>query len=345
MKSIQHTFMYPVSIFFILSGFILLPPLRAEIKPDIVVALDGSGDFSSIQDAIDMVADNNAERIRILIKPGIYEEKLYIEKNCITLEGQDSSNTIIRYAVLRRVWREAHSDDWGAATVNLKASDFIMRNLSVINNYGHIYGDHDHQFAVRLMAGTRIIFENCRFISGGGDTVSLWDKEKGQYYHKNCHFEGYVDLLCPRGWCYVEGSTFYQHKKTATLWLDGSEDHSKRFVIKDSRFDGIDGFKLGRRHYDAQYILIDCNFSAAMADEPIYRVTYPDEPERDRPNRWGDRYYFFNCNREGGNYSWHADNIECLLKSKQSHKVTPIWTFNGSWDPEKTLELMPDIIK
>ena len=312
---------------------LLSTPLPAQPAPDLIVAADGSGDVLTIQAALDLIPEDNAERIRIFIKPGTYVEKLFIQRNCVSLEGSDPMTTIIHFPILRRTWRQTHTDDWGAASVNIQASDLVLRNLTVLNDYGDLDGDRDHQFAVRLMSGTRIIFDNCRFISGGGDTVSLWDSDSGQYYHRDCYFDGYVDLLCPRGWCYVTHSNFMQRKRTATLWHDGSRGKTQKLVVRNSHFDGVPGFKLGRRHRDGQFILLDCSFAAEMADEAIYRVTYPDDPARDAANLWGDRNFYQNCSRMGGDYSWHGNEPESWQKGVGAEEITATWTFEGRWDP------------
>ena len=303
---------------------------------DMVVNPDGSGDYQTIQDAINNVPVDNRERHTILIKNGTYNEKVFIEKDCITLLGEDKNKTKISYAILRDNWRKNHPNDWGASVINLRASDFVMKNLTVHNTYGDQHDDHSHQFAVRLLKGTRIVLDNCKMVAGGGDTVSLWDKEKGMYYHNNCYFEGYVDFVCPRGWCYIANSEFYECKKTAAIWLDGSNNEDKKFVIRNSFFDGIEGFKLGRRHYDAQFYLLNCMFSKNMADKPIYRKTYPENPARDAPNLWGDRYYFYNCHREDGDYPWHQTNLSSTKENLKPNDITAAWTFGNRWDPEST---------
>ncbi|MFC1481731.1 pectinesterase family protein [Candidatus Neomarinimicrobiota bacterium] len=324
-------FVYPVVFFSILAVRLY------GIEPDLIVSANEAADYPTIQVALNSIPLKNTERILILIRAGVYREKVFIDRNNVTLIGEGPEQTHIEYPILRRQWREDNPDDWGAAVVNIKASDVVIQNLTVENIYGKIYDDHDHQFAVRLMEGTRIIFDNCHFLSGGGDTVSLWDKESGMYYHRNCYFQGYVDFVCPRGWCYITDSRFYQSGKTATLWHEGSKYEDQKLVITNSSFDGVQGFKLGRRHYNAQFNFVDCKFSTNMADAPIYRVTYPDNPEKDRPNNWGDRYYFYNAKREDGDYDWHADNIP----APTDDQYTAAWAFVGKWDPELTEDLEP----
>ena len=100
---------------------------------DWVVAQDGSGDFTTVQAAIEAAPDDLSAPLVIFIKNGVYEEKLFIAKNFITLIGEDRDSTIITTAVLRRLWREEHPDDWGAATVNIAhaAADLTLANMTI----------------------------------------------------------------------------------------------------------------------------------------------------------------------------------------------------------------------
>jgi pectinesterase len=164
--------------------------------------------------------------------------------------------------------------------------------------------------------------------------VSLWNYKSGRYYHSNCYFEGSVDFVCPRGWCYIRDSRFYELKKTAAIWHAGSGDRNQKLVIRNSYFDGVEGFYLGRHHYDAQFFLMDCGFSENMADIQIFRVLYEKEPQKNRPNIFGNRYYYYNCHRKGGDFEWFGNNLEEAEGSPLPEDITAEWTFNGQWDPE-----------
>lgn len=280
----------------------------------------------SIQEAIESLPMFNYNRKIILIKAGVYNEKVLIDRDYVTLRGEDKTNTRIEFSLLRSDW-QANKDPLGPGVVNITADDIIIENLTIENTQSEI---GPHAFAV-YGTGTRTILLNCNLWSKGADTVSLWNHKTGMYYHSNCSFKGAVDMVCPRGWCYIKDSEFYEVKGTAALWHAGSDDINQKFVIKDSFFDGVDGFELGRHHYEAQFFLIDCTFSEKMKDKAIYRVTYPNEPNRDRPFNWGPRYYFFNCSRISGNYEWFSDYLPNGVELKE---ITPFWTFEGLWDPE-----------
>ena len=307
-------------------------------KADLVVSQDGKGDYTTIQAALDAAPSQASERFIIFIKKGVYHEKLYIEKSNIILIGEDRHSTQIVYAELRSNWKTTHNDDYGSATVNIKddVADLVFISLTIHNNYGGLYGNHDHQFAIRAGHGvTRIIIDNCNIIADGGDTLSLWNTEDGMYYHRNCYFEGYVDYVCPRGYCFIEHSKFFGRNLTASIWHDGSRGEDQKFVIKNSRFDGVKNFPLGRFHRDAQFFLINCTFSNNMADRDIYFA--PSKPLRIL--KWGEnRHYFYNCHGDSVDYTWHKDNLSEAKERVSPEQITSEWIFKSLWNPKAVLD-------
>lgn len=311
----------------------------------ITVAKNGGGDFITIQAALNSLPTTNRDTFIIFIKNGVYNEKLFIERNCIALVGESKDSTIIIFAELRKNWRENHENDYGAGVVNIKnkITDIVFNNLTIHNNYGALFGDNDHQFAVRAGEGvSRIIIDNCNIVSDGGDAVALWNTDDGMYYHRDSHFEGFVDYVCPRGYCFIENSTFYGRNLTASIWHDGSKNEDHKFVIRNSRFDGVEGFPLGRFHRDAQFILVDCTFSKTMADKKIFFA--PSNPPRIL--QWGeDRIYFYNCHLEGDDFEWHKNNLDKMKNAPNPNDITPSWTFDNKWDPISQLEQLNREIK
>lgn len=318
-------------------------------KP-IIVSKDGKGDFASIQAALNSLKDTSSSTRIIFIKKGEYNEKLFITTNNVSIIGEDVNKTIITYAEARDIFRCTAKDDWGVATINVKASDISFENLSVINSYGFnatgevsiscpIESDsaikkvrvNGHQMAFRSFDGaTRMIFKNCVFRALGGDTVSPWSKDDGMFYFKNCVMEGGVDFYCPRGWALAEDCKFICHKSDAAIWHDGSAHQSSKTVLINCSFSGDDGFKLGRYHRDAQFYLLNCKFAKNMADIDIY------QKEANPPNviKWGKRVYYYNCSRDGGNFSWFANNLPDTLGYNE---INPAWVFDYKWNPHKNV--------
>lgn len=316
--------------------------LFATAQKPIIVSPDGKGDYKTIQAAISSLPHNAAQPRIIRIKKGTYNEKIYIEKHNIILEGEGIDATIITAAIARDAWRCLHNDDWGVATFNIDGNDITLKNLTVTNSYGFDWkqdttiacpldtvnrqrtiGKNGHQMAVRTMNATRFKAINCRFKAWAGDTMSPWNVENGLYYFSNCIMEGGVDFYCPRGWAWAENCTFIAHTGDAAIWHDGSRIEDSKTVLKHCTFQGYNNFKLGRYHRDAQFYLIDCTFALNMADKPIYRVPTTNNIQ------WGERIWYYNCHRQGGNdYAWYANNLPAGLEPAQ---INTSWVFGDRW--------------
>jgi len=324
---------------------LLCPIASAQpIPPDITVAADGSGQFTSVHAAVQSIPKDNRERTVILIKDGVYNEKVRVDAACVTLRGQSRDRTRIEFSQAREDF-DRKRDEIGEAVVNIRGDDCVIENLTIKNTHGVV---GPHAFAI-LGRGDRTVIVDCDVLSEGADTVALWKGDTGRYYHARCHFRGAVDFVCPRGWCYVADSSFFETKATAALWHDGSKNKDQKFVLRNCKFDGVDGWNLARHHHDAAFYLLDCTFAKSMIDRPPYRVVYPisGEPttqghvdrnkELDKTNRWGERAYFFNCHRDGGDdFKWHADNLATAEGSPKPQAINAKWTFAGTWDPQNT---------
>ena len=311
----------------------------------ITVAADGCGNYKTIQGALNSLSDSSEVPRVIRIKKGTYAEKLYIEKQNVIFEGEDREKTIIIASIARDEWRCGHTDDWGVATMNIGANDITLKNLTVTNNYGFDFTERTiwcasdtsinkqkklrkdgHQMALRTMnMATRLKAVNCRFRSYGGDTVSPWEVYNGMWYFKDCIMEGGVDFYCPRGWAWAENCEFIAHSGPAAIWHDGSGNQDSKTVLLNCKFSGFDGFMLGRYHREAQFYLVNCLFAKNMKDTPIYRV-----PTSNTIN-WGERIYYYNCHRIGGNdFSWYSNNLPADVKAAD---ITVNWVFKNRWNP------------
>ncbi len=315
-----------------------------SLRPDIVVAADGSGDFRTIQSAVDSIPKTNTERIVVFIKDGTYHEKIRVDASFVTLRGQSRHGTRIEFPQLNDEFTNA-PDAIGRGVINLnQANDFVLENLTAENTAGVI---GPHAFTI-LGNGDRAVVVNCDVLSHGADTVAFWRGDRGRCYQANCRLEGSVDFVCPRGWCYMTHCTFYEFKDTAAVWHDGSRDKDMKFVLRGCRFDGTNGWNLARHHHDAQFYFLDCRFSKTMIDKPPFRVIYPLDggtpsasdikrnKDLDKSNLWGERAYFYNCHRDGGDYAWLANNLSTAVGALTPSQINAAWTFAGTWDPERT---------
>jgi pectinesterase len=309
----------------------------------VVVDQEGNGNFRTIQEAINSLPDDASWERVILIHPGTYREKLLLNKSHVVLQGMDSARTIITQSEARDIFRCAHKDDWGVATLNVSGSDITLDHLTIINNFGFEHQSDTtvacadstrrvsrtgHQMALRTFATTRLKALHCAFSAYGGDTVSPWNVQDGLFYFGECTMEGGVDFYCPRGWAYAEGCTFRAYNGPACIWHDGSAHADEKSVLRDCRFEGYDGFRLGRFHRDAQFFLVNCTFDAHMADAAIYLVPTTNVIQ------WGLRTYYCNCHRASGDYAWFADNLEQAPGAPRPDDIRSGWVFGANWDPE-----------
>jgi len=309
------------------------------------VAAVGSGDFRAIQAALDSIPAGNRERRIVLVKDGVYHEKIRIDAAAVTLLGQSRGGTRIEFAQGAAEFRR-QPDAIGIGVVNLNGDDCVLENLTVQNTHGVV---GVHAFAV-YGRGDRTVITDCDVLSQGNDTLSLWRPEGGRYYHARLRITGSVDFVCPRGWCYMTDCQFYEENPhaEAMIWHDGSRNRDMKFVVRDCRFDGVAGWQLARHHHDAQFYLLDCTFSNRMLDVAPRRVIYPlggrpatdtdrkRNQELDATNVWGERAYFSGCQRDGGDFAWFRDNLASAAGAPTPAQITAAWTFGGAWDPENT---------
>lgn len=167
----------------------------AHQKKYLVVALDGSGDYTSLQKAIDAAPSNSASSFIIYIREGRYQEKVMIPKDKpnLCLIGQRAANTII-------TWDDysGKPDSLGgafhtsnSATVTVMASGFVAMEVTFENSTGY-HGDGPQALAINVNAD-RCAFDHCRFI-GGQDTLLTWGKATRQYF-KDCYIDGNTDFI------------------------------------------------------------------------------------------------------------------------------------------------------
>jgi pectinesterase len=316
---------------------------QGDVQPDVTVAADGSGDFTTVEAAVDSIPRDNRERIIVLVEDGVYQEKVRIDANCVTLRGESRAGTRIEFPQLNDDF-VAHPDPIGRAVINLGGDDFVLENITVANTAGVV---GQHAFAI-YGKGDRTVIVDSDVLSDGADTVSLWNGDRGRYYHARCHLRGAVDFVCPRGWCYISDCTIYETKASAAMWHDGSKNQEQKFVLRRCRFDGVPGWSLARHHHDGSFYFLDCYFSESMIDRAPYRVVYPLDGGESTPadtarnreleasNVWGERNYFFNCHRAGGDYAWMADNLATAPGAPKPAEITPAWTFDNTWNPLST---------
>ncbi|THU34132.1 pectin esterase [Niastella caeni] len=165
----------------------------------LTVAQDGSGNYKTIQEAVNAMRDFSQERVTIFIKKGVYKEKLVIPswKTNISLVGESRDSTIITNDDYSgKPYPDGKKDATGSEkfrtftsyTVLVQGNDFSAENLTIQNTAGRV-GQ-----AVALHAeGDRCVVLNCRLL-GNQDTLYVGIDSSRQYY-RDCHIEGTTDFI------------------------------------------------------------------------------------------------------------------------------------------------------
>lgn len=197
-----------------ISAVSLLGQAKRPERPagaDAVVASDGSGDYRTVQAAIDAAPQHTSANPRwvIFVRAGTYRELLYVqrEKRFVVLVGEDPARTVLTY--------DLHASTIGpdgnpigtfrTPTAMIDADDFIAENLTFQNDSGPV----GQALAIRV-DGDRTTFRNCRFL-GWQDTVLL---NRGRQYIEDSVIAGHVDFV-------FGGATAFFERCRVHCWRDG----------------------------------------------------------------------------------------------------------------------------
>jgi pectinesterase len=156
-----------------------------------VVSPDGSGDYTTIQAAIDEVPDNNTAPVIIYIKKGIYKECITIStsKAFIRFVGDNAATTKITFDnyASKKDSRGKEFGTTGSASVFVNGDHISFENITFENSSGPV-----GQAVAVNVRGNKVAFKNCRFL-GFQDT--LYTKGATLQYYKDCYIEGTVDFI------------------------------------------------------------------------------------------------------------------------------------------------------
>jgi pectinesterase len=159
--------------------------------PDrIIVAKDGSGNFKSVQDAVNAVPESNTKEVAIFIKPGIYKEHIVVphDRRFVSFIGEDADKTVLTYnlnAKTAGVDGKPIGTFRSASTV-IAADYFTAENITFENSSG----PGAQALAINI-SGDRAVFRKCRFL-GWQDTILT---QAGRHYFENCYITGHVDFI------------------------------------------------------------------------------------------------------------------------------------------------------
>ena len=162
-------------------------------QKQIIVSQSSKSKYKTIQSAIDAVPFNNKKPITILVKNGIYKERVVVDtrKDFISLIGEDKNKTIITFNNHSGTKLENGDtlNTWTCASFFVYADNFKAQNISFENNAGFAAG----QAVALRIEGNRVSFFNCKIL-GFQDVLFLSGSGVKQYF-KSCYIEGTTDFI------------------------------------------------------------------------------------------------------------------------------------------------------
>jgi pectinesterase len=260
MRLLEHTFLTGLTILLISSSAL------AQYALKLTVAIDGSGDFTSIQKAIDSCKAFPDIRITIFVKNGIYNEKVRVPSfnTKLSIIGECVDKTIISYNNSFAKINRGRNSTFYTYTLLVEADDFIMENITVENTAGPV-----GQAVALHVEGDRCVFRNCRFL-GYQDTVYAAGRFSRQYF-LDCYIEGTTDFIFGEATALFENCTI--HCKTDSYLTAASTPEGKPFGFvflkcKLTAADGVAIVYLGRpwRKY-AKVAFLDCEIGPFISPE------------------------------------------------------------------------------
>ncbi|MEZ4686400.1 MAG: pectinesterase family protein [Bacteroidia bacterium] len=173
--------------------FFFLQNLHAAYKTDIYVAKDSSGDYTSIQEAIDNAKSFPDKRVTIHIKAGVYQEKVKVHSwnSNLSLIGEDADNTIIRWGDHFSKIDRSRNSTFHTPTLLVQAENCRLENLTIENTAGPV-----GQAVALAVEADRCTVQKCS-IKGHQDALYAAGSNARQHY-KNCYIEGTTDFISER---------------------------------------------------------------------------------------------------------------------------------------------------
>ncbi|GIQ61110.1 hypothetical protein Flavo103_42450 [Flavobacterium collinsii] len=279
----------------------------------ITVALDGSGDFTKIQDAINACPSFPYEKVTVFVKNGTYKEKIRIPEwnSQVALIGESKENTIITFDDNFSKINIGRNSTFNTYTLLVEGDDFSASNLTIKN----ASGDNGQAIALSVVAN-RAQISNCNIL-GNQDTLYLSGKEAKQYI-KDCYIEGTTDFIFGSATALFENCEIHSIKNSYITAASTPEGTAFGFVFKDCKLTAepaATAVYLGRpwRIY-AKTVYINCDMAKHIRPEGWENWS---KPEAEKTAFYAE----YNCKGEGASsakrVSWSHQ-----LEKKEAEKYT-----------------------
>ena len=253
-----------LSVFFLLQANGFAKPANTAVKEKsapykrhYTVAKDGSGDFTTIQAAIDACKSFPYKRITIYIKNGVYLEKVRVPQwnSKVTLIGESKDKTIITYGDYFGKINRGPNSTFFTYTLQVDGNDFRAKNLTIENSAGPV-----GQAIALDVEADRCTFVNCRIL-GNQDTVYLTGVGFRDYF-KDCFIDGTTDFIFGQATSVFEDCTIEIKANSYYTAASTPKGVPFGFVFKNCKLtaaSGVNQVFLGRPWRDyAKTVYINC---------------------------------------------------------------------------------------
>jgi pectinesterase len=309
-----------------------------EIRPtEMTVAQDGSGNYASIQEAINACRDLGQALVTIHIKNGVYKEKLVIpaEKTAIKLIGENQDRTIITYddysgkviPVGMEIPGKEKYSTFNSYTMLIQGNDITLENLTIQNTSGPV-----GQAVALHLEGDRIVVKNCKILSNQ-DTLLVTRAGSRQYFI-DCYIEGTTDFIFGEATALFVNNTIKSLKNSFVTAASTRENTPFGFVFKNCKLtaaEGITEVYLGRpwRPF-AKTVFIECDLGKHIRSEGWD----PWKGDKMFPDKDKTAYYAEYKNVGSGSDVSKRVTWSKQLTNKEAKQYTMKNIF-GDWNPAK----------
>lgn len=279
-----------------------------------VVAQDGTGQYATIQAAINDCKSFPPERITIFVKNGRYHEKVKVHEwnPDITLIGESRQGTVITYDDYFGKIDGGINSTFQTYTVLVEGDNFIARNLTIENASGEV-----GQAVALTVHARNVIVDNCSLL-GNQDTLYVTGNGFKMYF-QDCFIQGTTDFIFGSATVYFKNCTLHSLKNSYITAASTPQGAAYGFVFDSCKLtaaDGVDAVYLGRpwRPY-AQTVFLNCDMGAHIKPEGWHNWNKPEEEK----NAF---YAEYNCSGKGyapnKRVSWSHQ-----LTMQETKKYTP----------------------
>ena len=241
---------------------------------NITVSKDGTGDYTSIQEAINGAQSFPYERIVIHIKNGVYHEKVKVHEwnTNISLIGESKEKTIITYDDYFGKMNMGRNSTFYTYTLLVEADDFFASNLTIQNTAGEV-----GQAVALSVFSDRVVISNCNIL---GNQDTLYASGKGRQYFKDCFIEGTTDFIFGNATAFFENCEIHSKKNSYVTAASTPEGTEFGYVFKNCKLtaeDDVTEVYLGRpwRIY-AKTVFINCELEKHILPEGWHNWSKPE---------------------------------------------------------------------